>query len=316
MLLERLRFERELELLSEGQAGQPSNPPAPFPRVRADRRTIHVLDAPPFSTLPNPVKVAALDELRALFSFVGGKSGRKITVALLAEANFPQSFAFSDSVVVLIDSSSALQAHMTDSFRLQGQNAVAALRQQNVPFQNPFASPPRAPINMDRAGLGRRDKRVTGGRAFPFMAAYCSLAEIMSDFVDLADSQIDVRKVRQRRAGPLDARNFATHRSLIEIAVLTVLDNPQDPTQWLWRPELFGQLIGRTMAHEVRHTYVGAGHAQAGLGADGARVEEAKFATFSRADQAAIAAAIQASETQQGQRPVVPTNPAGQPFPF
>ncbi|MBO9623864.1 MAG: hypothetical protein J7500_14240 [Sphingomonas sp.] len=312
MLLERLRFERELELLLEG----PGDASAPFPIVRADRRTIYVLDAPPFSNLPEAVKTAALDELRALFAFVGGESGRKITVVALSEANFPQSFAFSDSVVVLIDSSSALQAHLTDSFRLQGQNAEAALRGQDVQFRNPFSSPKREGINMDRAGLAKRDKRIIGGRAFPFMSAYCSLAEIMSDFVDLADSQVDVRKVRQRRAGPLNARDFATHRALLETAVMTVLDNPGDPAKWIWRPELFGQLIGRTMAHEVRHTYVGAGHAAAGLGADGARVEETKFATFSKADQAAIARAIQAAETQQGRRPVVPTNPPGQPFPF
>lgn len=316
MLLERLRFERELELLQEKTQAQSGDTPPPFPVVAANRRTIHVLDAPPFTGLPDAVKKAALDELRDLFSFVGGRTGKKIKVVALKDVDFPQSFAFSDSVVALVDSSSALQAHLTDSFRLQGQNAVAALRQHSVPFTNPFANPARAPVNMDRAGLAMRDKRITGGRAFPFMAAYCSLAEIMSDFVDLADSQIDARKVRQRRAGPLNARNFATHRSLVEVAVLSVLDNPQDPTKWVWRTDLFGQLIGRTMAHEVRHTYVGAGHAAAGLGAAGARVEEARYATFSSADRTAIALAIQAAENQQGQRPVVPTNLAGQPFPF
>lgn len=317
MLLERVRFERELERLNPPARGQQgARAPTSFPVVKATNRTIFIVDRAPFKTLPDKVKTAAIDELRTLFDFVG-RTGAKIKVVLADEANFPQSFAFSDAVVGTVDSSAALEANMHDSFRLQGQNAVASLRKLNVNFANPFANTGKTALKLDRAGVGRKDKRITGGRAIPFQAAYVAMEEIMSDFVDLADSKIQVARVRKRRADPqLNPRYWASSRALLDTAVISVLDNPRDPTKWLWQPELFGQLIGRTIAHEVRHTYVGGGHAADGLGADGARVEEARYATFSAADRTMIARAIAADERRQGSLAVVPTNPPGQPFPF
>lgn len=318
MVLERVHFERELERLNPPAPGQQGNTaPTAFPVVKATNRTIFIVDRPPFKTFPDKVKTAAIDELRTLFDFVGGKSGTKIKVVLADEASFPQSFAFSDAVVATVDTSAALEANIHDSFRLQGQNAVASLRTLNVNFANPFANTGKTALKLDRAGVGRKDKRVTGGRAMPFQAAFVAMEEIMSDFVDLADSKIQVARVRKRRADPqLNPRYWASHRALLDTAILSVLDNPRDPSQWLWQPKLFGQLIGRLMAHEVRHTYVGGGHAADGLGADGARVEESRYATFSAADRTAIARAIVADEQKQGRLPVVPTNPPGQSFPF
>jgi hypothetical protein len=88
---------------------------------------------------------------------------------------------------------------------------------------------------------------------------------------------------------------------------MSVLDNPTDPTQWLWDRALFGQLIGRAMAHEVRHLYVGSGHAAAGLGSDSANL--VKATNFSNVDKRAILRSIQVLERQQGRNPIVPTFP-------
>lgn len=317
---ERLRFESELELLISPRVAQVQSAvqrPAPFPAVRATNRTIFVPEIAPFTTLPSQARTSAIDELKRVYDFVGRTQSQKIKVSLLEPAKFPQSFAFSDAVVVLIESAVALQANVTDALRRQGQNASFALSQRNVTFANPFANPPKQPMKPETIGLGIGDKRIQGGRAFPFMAAYVALDEVMSEFVAEADSKIHAAKVRKRRDGPeLNAKYWGSHRALFDTAILSVLDNPRDPTKWLWGVQLFGQMIGRAMAHEVRHVYVGAGHAVQGLGADGPPLAIPSSGSFSVADRRAIANAIVVLERRQGRIPVVPTNPTGQAFPF
>jgi hypothetical protein len=319
-MLERLRFESELELLispSVAQAQRAVQRPTPFPVVSATNRTIFVPETEPFTRLPSQVRTAAIDELKRLYDFVGRTKSQKIRVSLLEPAKFPQAFAFSDAVVVLIASAAALQANVTDALRRQGQNASFALGQRNVTFANPFANPPKRPIKPETIGLGIGDKRIQGGRAFPFMAAYVALDEVMSELVAEADSRIHAAKVRKRRAGPeINAKYWGSHQALFDTAILSVLDNPRDPTKWLWGVRLFGQMIGRAMAHEVRHVYVGAGHAAQGLGADGPPLAISSSGSFSIADRRAIANAIAALERRQRRVPVVPTNPSGQAFPF
>jgi hypothetical protein len=314
---ERLRFEREVALLNRTRVAQA---PAPagrtaFPTVVADNRTIFVADVPPFTTLPAQARTSAIDELRRLYDFIGGTRARKMTVTLLEPGRFPQSFAFSDAVVVLIPASAGLQANVNETLRRQGQNAVHALAQLNVAFRNPFANPPKTPMKPETIGVGLSDRRVQSGRAFPFMAAYVALDEIISEFVAEAESKIDVRRARQRQK-EINPKYWGSHLALFETAVLSVVDNKSDPTQWLWEVPLFGQMVGRAMAHEVRHAYVGAGHAAQGLGADGPPLAIPSSGSFSPADRTGIARTIAALERRQGRNQLVPTNPTGQPFPF
>jgi hypothetical protein len=67
--------------------------------------------------------------------------------------------------------------------------------------------------------------------------------------------------------------------------------------------DLIGIALGRAMAHEARHLYVGSGHAADGLGSAGASLFD-RDATFSAADKTKIKASITKLEGQQGTRAV------------
>jgi hypothetical protein len=138
--------------------------------------------------------------------------------------------------------------------------------------------------------------------------------------VDEVRSSVNETKLRARRAPnvPFDPTYWASSQSLVDTITLSVLDNPANPTNWLGHLGTLGEVLGRAMAHEVRHLYVpGQAHAATGLGAEAADLLQHK--RFSAADEVDILAAIQQLEAQQGTAIVVETNPVARrdgDFPF
>jgi surfactin synthase thioesterase subunit len=106
----------------------------------------------------------------------------------------------------------------------------------------------------------------------------------------------------------------------------------KDPTKWpatvkkgssSWQPlVMLGQALGRAIAHEARHEYLGSGHAESGLGEDAPYLTgEKTTAQFSKDDQKAILERIRKLEATQGTATVVPTFPQSmrqkpEDFPF
>ena len=78
-----------------------------------------------------------------------------------------------------------------------------------------------------------------------------------------------------------------------------------------WQPlEMLGEAWARAIAHEARHEYIGAEHAETGLGQEGAYIiGEKTSANISKEDQKAILARLRKLEAQQGTATVVPTYP-------
>lgn len=97
------------------------------------------------------------------------------------------------------------------------------------------------------------------------------------------------------------------------------VENPTDISKWQPRErELLGKILGRAMAHEARHCYMGSGHATDGLGADTPLLFDKKFFRFSQQDEKDILAEIQRLEKQHRGATLVDTFPATRRlnFPF
>jgi hypothetical protein len=103
-----------------------------------------------------------------------------------------------------------------------------------------------------------------------------------------------------------------------DLAIWALLDRPLKD----WPrdvQEALGKAVGRIIAHEVRHQYVGSGHADEGLGGESPELwGMAKHEQFSTDDQDEINGALRKLVDDQRAATVAPaeTNPSGQPFPF
>jgi hypothetical protein len=308
-----LNVEHELRPVSRGRRARAVVVP---PKIRR----LFVAHTEPLKSLQRDVCDAAVSELARLFAFLG----RGLKVSLLDPGKYPEIMTFSDGVTAVVPSPINFQSYLHEALSRQGENASFSLshRPNPVTFNNPFAKRPSPTTSPDTLGRAITSKQLfTSGRqrfALPFMASVVALDGAMAQYVELVDSTIDVNRARKRRASK-DLAYWGTAKALEETAKLSVLDNPLDSSKWLWDRKPFGVALGRLMAHEIRHLYVGSGHAADGLGRDSADVlVTSNSSDFSNADKRAILNAVRRLEKLQGNAELVPTFPAGRrtDFPF
>jgi hypothetical protein len=260
-------------------------------RGKVNSRTIFVVDNNDFRRLPWETRNRAGEEIASQFAFVNGNA--PMTVMFLDPGRFPEEFNFSDAVVGVTGPGVPPSVHVSQAERQQRPNlerAIAALgSRQRVP-------PPKDRVTTvtDRAGQALINKFVTAranGRqvAVPLMTSAINMDELID--------QLNKERI------PIGTDEIPTDKS-----------SGQPAFGWQklvhkWtaqQKELVGIALGRVMAHEVRHLYVGAGHANDGLGRDKASLFD-KDATFSAADRTRIRTSITRLERQQGTRAVAPS---------
>lgn len=131
----------------------------------------------------------------------------------------------------------------------------------------------------ERMGLRNHDKHVVNlsdrrKLAISIMAGVVKPSELPKVIVEDLSSQeaaIEARRDFTDESGNEDigalARYFASTQGLLDSQVHLVLQNPDDPTAWPGQYQgVLGKVLGRMIAHEARHQYVGAKHADEGLG--------------------------------------------------
>lgn len=272
-------------------------------RGKVNSRTIFVVDNTDFRRLPWETRSRAGEEIASQFAFVNGNA--PMTVIFLDPGRFPEELNFSDAVVGVTGPGVPTQVHVSQAEKQQRTNlerAIAALgSRQKVP-----APRPRQTLLPDRAGLGLINKFVTDPAngtqvAVPLMTSVVDMNELI-DFLNKERIPIGTDEI------PTDKRSG-----------LPAFGWEKQVHKWTAQQrELVGIALGRVMAHEVRHLYIGKGHANDGLGRDKATLFD-RDATFSAADQPKIKASIATLERKQGTRPVAASfaaNARSFDFPF
>jgi hypothetical protein len=281
-------------------------------RVRRAMRRILVVDDRTFQSLTPIIRTAALKELKRLFDFVGRRLKEKaISLTPLVPSSFPERFDLSDSVVRLIDSDVFT---VQTSIRQQHTYVSARLKALGITL----SSGGRVAGTPDRLGFAMMLKHVahlpSRAVAVVLMASEVSVPGTAKDFVE--NSTQDRRTIERRRNFGDDlgrmTKYYASHQSLRDTYELMLLNNPETPSKW---PEpaqqRFGIVLGRTMAHEVRHLYVAdPSHAGAGLGTSSPdALDDRNYGNFSSDDQDDIVKALQTFDRNQTGATVIPTFP-------
>jgi hypothetical protein len=287
----------------------PKPAPATAPPKAGLNRTLHVVQNDVWTKLPAAVRASAEQELNGLFAFVGASSTEKpFSINIVDPAKLAEQFDFSESVVSVIHGDAA--KYVKGAFARQDAQIRRFLAAQNV--QVPAA--PAAgndPLDPEKIGFGggSRTVRTDQGRTFalPVMAGAVNIDEVIDSFLENLDS-------------------------LLQDQMAALPSKGKDPTKWpatvkkgssSWQPlVMLGQALGRAIAHEARHEYLGSGHAESGLGEDAPYLTgEKTTAQFSKDDQKAILERIRKLEATQGTATVVPTFPQSmrqkpEDFPF
>jgi hypothetical protein len=272
-------------------------------------RTLYVVQNDVWSKLPSAVRANAEQELNGLFAFVGASSTEKpFSVSIVEAAKLPEQFDFSESVVSVIHGDAA--KYVKEAFARQDAQIRRFMAGQNL--QKPAApAAGKDPLGPEKIGFGggSRAVRTDQGRTFalPVMAGAVNIDEVIASFLENLDS-------------------------LLQDQMAALPSKANDPTKWpatvkrgssSWQPlVMLGQALGRAIAHEARHEYLGSGHAETGLGEDAPYLTgEKTTAQFSKADQKAILERIRTLEAMQGTATVVPTFPQSmrqkpEDFPF
>jgi Domain of unknown function (DUF4157) len=283
-------------------------PATPTPKAGLNR-TLYVVQNDVLTKLPAAVRASADLELNGLFAFVGASSTEKpFSIKIVEAAKLPEQFDFSESVVSVIHGDAA--KYVKEAFARQDAQITRFLAGQNV--QKPAApAAGKDPLDPEKIGFGggSRTVRTDQGRTFalPVMAGAVNIDEIIDSFLENLDS-------------------------LLQDQMAALPNKGKDPTKWpatvkkgssSWQPlVMLGQALGRAIAHEARHEYLGSGHPESGLGEDAPYLTGEKTTQqFSKDDQKAILERIRQLEATQGTATVVPTFPQSmrqkpEDFPF
>lgn len=294
------------------QAGGATSPASGF------NRTVHIVENEQWTALPPQTRATALEEVRRIFAFVGTQTGSGITVKIHAPNAFPETLDFSEAVVTLTD---APAAHINRAFRTQFRHAKAEIEAMGIKVTGIDVT--RVSSVPERIGLGNHDKHTVdlpGGRklAIPVTAGVVNTSELLKVVVEDLAGQEAAIKARQDftdENGIEDlgafARYLASSQGLLDTQVLLVLQNQDDPTQWTGNyKSVLGKVLGRAIAHEARHQYVGNAHADEGLGAEGPDLlDDVRYGDFSTQDNRDIIQALQNLEREQSNATIVPTYP-------
>lgn len=262
-------------------------------------RTLYVVQNDVWNDLPEKVRTSAVKELERLFAFVGKVKGENpFTIKVMSAQQLPEQFDFSESVVSVIDGDP--KAYVDQAFDLQKSQIKKWLEKQKVqvPEESTRKFDPGKPETLGRGGASKttlKDKKQV--YAMPVMAGAVSLPEILEAFFDNIDDLLEKQFIRLG----IDKKNPKKWPSKI-----STMDGKMS-----WDAlEMLGVAVGRAIAHEARHEYIGGGHAEKGLGADSPIIlGEKNSENFSDKDQKEFLKKIQELEKQQGNATIVPTFP-------
>jgi hypothetical protein len=275
-----------------------ATPPKPIPQ-KGLSRTLYVINNDIWNWLPTAVRTSAETELKSLFAFVGAAKGEKpFSIKVATAAQLPEQFDFSESVVSVIRGDP--DTYVKDAFARQNEQIRSWLAQQRV--QRPMEKAgDREPLTPEQIGSGGGSRGVITeqGKTYALlvMAGAVDIGEVINSFFDNIENLLE----EQLTALPEKGRNPTKWPATVKSKGGTTSWQPQ---------ELLGVALGRAIAHEARHEYIGASHAETGLGQDSPFIiGEKTTATFSEKDQKAILAQIHKLETTQGKATVVPTFP-------
>jgi len=269
------------------------------PLLKGLNRTLYVVQNDVWNDLPEKVRTSALKELERLFDFVGKVKGEKpFTIKIMSAQQLPEQFDFSESVVSVIDGDP--KGYVDQAFDLQKSQIKRWLEKQKVqiPSEKDRNFDPGKPETLGRGGASKtllKDKKQV--YAMPVMAGAVSQPEIIKAFFENIDNLLDKQFIRLS----IDKSNPKKWPSKIS--------TKDGKVSWD-ALEMLGVAVGRAIAHEGRHEYIGGGHAEAGLGADSPIIlGEKNSENFSEKDQKEFLKKIQDLEKQQGNATIVPTFP-------
>jgi len=262
-------------------------------------RTLYVVQNDVWNSLPAAVKTGAETELNRVFAFVGKTAGEKpFTIKILSSDKLPEQFDFSESIVSVIQED--VGPYVDNAFALQQKQINDWLATQKVPV-GATASQPREPQSPEVLGRGGQSKHVIkdGANSFaiPQMAGAVDIREVVKSFLENIDSLLADRMAELPERGT-DISKWPA-----------IVTSKKGTTSW--NPlEMLGPALGRAIAHEARHEYMGAPHAETGLGKDSAFIiGEKNSENFSDDDQKAIITKIRGLEKDEGNATLVPTFP-------
>ena len=292
--------------------------------------TLHIVDDDYFSKLPEPIRTNAADEAKKILSFLP-----RFEVKVLGQLKFPVAMDFTDSVIRVVADDKAISVYQADSKEQQMKNIRHSLSARGYALAA-NTTPRNHSFVMERAGVGWMGKEVlglsrrvnnqtqtdrvaiaqTGGAAAVLGAA----PDVVRAFAGNRDKDyiIQTQKTYQRNHPGDYTKTDHYKKTTADLATWALLDKPLK--DWPKNmQEALGKALGRIIAHEARHQYTGAGHADDGLGGDAPELWGVKSGEeFSQDDKDDIAAAIRKLAADQQTATVAPaeTNPQGQPFPY
>lgn len=283
---------------TDSQATADNAPPTP-PQQTGLNRTLYVVQNDVWKSLPAAVKSGAESELNRVFAFVGKTAGEKpFSIKILSSDQLPEQFDFSESIVSVIQED--VGSYLDNAFALQQKQINDWLTTQKVPV-GATASQSRESRTPELIGRGGQSKHVLkeGANSFaiPQMAGAVDIREVVKSFLDNIDSLLAAQMVKLPGKGT-DISKWPA----------TVISEKGTTS---WSPlDMLGAPLGRAIAHEARHEYIGGTHSETGLGKDSAAIiGEKNSENFSDEDQKAIVAKIHGLEKDQGNATVVPTFP-------
>ncbi|MGH3697324.1 MAG: hypothetical protein ACRDRX_25625 [Pseudonocardiaceae bacterium] len=270
------------------QSGSGAGPPKVEKTVpkKGLSRTLYVIQNELWNKLPPVVRSSAEQELNRLFSFVGAANDqKKFSIKILPAAKLPEQFDFTESVVAVIQGDPG--AYVQDAFDRQEKQINEWFSKQKLPTPR-TSEKSKTPFSPELLGRGGANKRIFSASGKKFAVSQMVGAVVLNEVIDSFVEDVDnlITKALEKHGRKLDKWPVEVDKR---------------------RPlEMFGQSLGRVIAHEARHEYL-VGHAEEGLGQDAPYVTGEKNAeNFSKEDQKAMLKRIQDLEAQQGKATAVP----------
>lgn len=277
-------------------------PAAPAPKKVIQKglsRTLYVVSNDVWEKLPEAVRTSALQQLNTQFAFVGeAKDEKAFSIKVVTPSQFPEQLDFSESVVSVIRGNP--KPYVSDAFARQRAQINSWLTEQQVPVPT-IPEQARETTTPELIGQGGGSKSVIkhGGKSYalPIMAGAVDLDAAIESFLENVSDALTEQLEKLPKKGRDPIHWPATMKS--------------KGGSFSYQPlEMLGEALGRAIAHEARHEYMGAGHAETGLGQESPYIiGEKTTANFSKEDRKAILAKLRKLEAEQGKATVVPTYP-------
>jgi hypothetical protein len=288
-------------------------------------RTLFIVENDVWNDLPSPVKDGAVREVKRLFAFVP-----HFAVSFLRATSFPR-IDFTDAIVKIVESDDEVGAALDHAINVELSNVVfsaqakAAAKGHPVNLTRPALN--RSSFNPDRGGVGSEMKKIVDAGVLRIgiavTAGIASLETAKTAVVEFAtggDTVADIERREEQQIKKKGLGFFGTHGALTDARLELTWDLLKKGWSQ-WPDDLrddVGVALGRLIAHETRHQYVGGDHANVGLGSDQAVLfGQSAFENFADDDRTDVLGNISRLQNEQNRANVLAdTLPAGQAFPF